>query len=121
MCIFLLNNDHSRLAMIEDVIEVIGDEPEVEGHEDGANQRRTEEGLEHAMAVRGEDRHAITAPDTACLHEVRPSIHALIELSVVESQIPADYRFAIRIDCYGALEEAVFVERHDHLLAPVLI
>src|SRR5262245_44331376 len=100
--------------MIDDVIEIAGDEAKVDWHVNGPDQGRAEESVHYSVVVLRDDGDAVAFFDAQAKHQISPAVHPLSELIVGQAQVAGDYRLAIAVHGQSALEEIVFVERNYH-------
>ena len=90
--------DDLRAAVVDDVLEVIREQPIIDRHQYRADLRDRIIRLQMGVRVRGDVGHPIALSDSEGLQRRRPAIAAFQELCVGQSQIPIDDRFALGVE-----------------------
>src|SRR5262245_7280365 len=101
--------------MVEDVLEVGPDEPEVDRHEHCPDLRHGVERLEMSVRVRRDVRDAIATPDAEPLERARPSVAASEEALVGQPKGAINDGFALRMQLTRAPREIDGGERNYHV------
>lgn len=89
--------DDARAGVVDDVGEIVGDEPVIDRDEDGADLRDRVEGLELRMRVGRDVRDAVAGGDAQLLQRRRPFVAALEELRVRQTERAVDDRLALGV------------------------
>ena len=87
-----------RAAVVDDVLEIIRDQPIVDRHQDRADLRDRIVRFQVGVGVRGDVGHPIALADSEGLQRRRPAIAAVEELRIRQSQFPIDDRFALGVE-----------------------
>ena len=123
---FGIDEQHPRAGVLDDVADLLGDEPEVDRHEHAARTRHAEQRGEQAGRVLADHRHPFAGADAErvepgrhrpgprghlAIRDRSPRLGRLIRL--------VDDRRPIGIDQFGAAEEVVDGERNLHGREPI--
>src|SRR5262245_42848613 len=93
-----LDNKNLCAAVVQDVFEIIGEQPEVHRHRHSADLRSAEVSFDHPMAILRQDSNAITLLDAQCSHCICVPPGPLAELVVGEPVTPTDNGFLVAVD-----------------------
>ena len=97
--------DDLRAAVLDHVREVVGRQPVVARHDDGADLRNGVVALEMRGRVRRDVGDAVALAHTERLQRRRPAVDPLAELLVREAAIAVDHGIAVRVQLAGAAQE----------------
>jgi hypothetical protein len=100
--------------VVDDVREVVGGQPEVDGDEDRADLRHGIEGLELLVNVRRDVRHPVTLADAELLEGRGPPVTAVEEGFVSQAEIPVDHRLSSWMQAPSAPHELEWRKRRLH-------
>ena len=110
--------DDLRAAMVDDVVEIVGQQAIVDRHQHRADLRHGVVGFEMRVRIGGDVGDAIALPDAHRLQGRRPAVAALEELRVGQSQVAIDDGLAVGIEPTGASREFHRRQRDFHWTAP---
>jgi hypothetical protein len=121
-----IHEQHGRPRVLDDVPDLLGIEPEVDGHEDAAEHAHAEKSDEEARGIRGYDGHAVVLADAKVVESGGEAPRHPGELRVRDAAQPAarrvglvDHGLAVSVHLLRALQEIRQGERDDHRCAPL--
>ena len=97
--------------MIQDVSDLAGRQPGIEGHEDSADAHRTELRIKHRRNVWCQDRDSVAAANPAGSQRRAEPMDPLAELGVGVDSLAMDDGWLIRVDQDTAFQEGERRER----------
>ena len=109
---------NSRPAVVQDVDEVIGSQPEVHRHKDGAELRHRVERFELCVRIRRDIRDAIAFTRAQPMERCCRAVASIEELGVRPSCAAVDHRFAVGVQGARAADELEWRERRLHRYRP---
>ncbi len=113
--------DRDRAAVIDDVFEVVGGEPEIDRHQHRADLRHGVERFEVPVRVGRDVGDAIAAPDAKPLQRARPSVAAGQEAFVGQAQRAIHNRFTLRVQLARPPGEIEGSQRSFHVGSGLLV
>ena len=112
--VILGSADDGRPGVIDDVGEIVGCQPVVDGNQHGANLRHRVKRLELLVQVRRDVGDPIALVHAHPLERGGPAVAAVEELLVAEPQVAVDDRLTLRMQASSPPRELEWCERRLH-------
>ena len=113
-----VDHHHAGFGVLEDVLEVGGDQAVVDRDDHGADRGGGVEGLEELVAVGRDDRHAVALADAHRGERVGLLVDPLAELPPGEAPVAVDDGFGLGEQLGRAAQKIVDEQRDFHLEPP---
>src|SRR2546429_9073178 len=112
--VLLRRADDGCPGMVDDVGEIVGRQPVVDGYQHGANLRHGVKRLELLVDVRCDVGDPVALANAHPLERGRPAVAAVEELLVAEPEVTVDYRLTLRMQPSSPPHELDWRERRLH-------